>query len=481
MLFLSLLLGTAFALYFQDRRNTLNRLLALQLILIAIWQYTGFLHALLSAGPPLVRPLQIVAGVVAAYVFFVLGRHLGRLRAGKWEAAGAAWIFLIFIYYMVRILIPDSGNAAEFVLVDGRPVYGPTPAYVTYTSTLSAFYGVGIFHILKARRREEDTVMRKRMLLIVLTIGAAAMSGIIFINTFYILNIQMPFPIERVIMVSALLFLGYSVLGERAFSNENLIRLVREKEKAIRDRNRVIESELDLARMIHSRLFPDKPPRIPGYDIQGACISTDKVGGDFYDFYTRLENLGIFIADVSGHGIPAAFIASCTKMAFNYSAGHAENGTQLLKKMDVAIARRAVQSMYVTAVYAEIDYASRQLSYCTAGHGPILLHRRSDNTLQHLKAKGSPLGLMTGKPFEMRTLQLIPGDRLVFFTDGLTESINHERKPYTEERFHEFVRGSAESTAHQVTTNAILEILDYSGDRNLADDTTIVVVDVLEL
>lgn len=72
VLFLSLLLGTAFALYFQDRRNTLNRLLALQLILIAIWQYTGFLHALLSAGPPLVRPLQIVAGVVAAYVFFVV-------------------------------------------------------------------------------------------------------------------------------------------------------------------------------------------------------------------------------------------------------------------------------------------------------------------------------------------------------------------------------------------------------------------------
>ncbi len=481
VLLLSLLLGTAFSLYFHDRRNALNRLLALQLLLVAVWQYTGFLNAVLHESPHLLRPLQIIAGMGAGYVFFLLGRQTAHARAGAWEIAGAAWVLIWFIYYIIRIVLPESGNPAEFVLQNGVPSSGPTWPYSIYTVTQAVFYVSGIACILKARRTEKDPAVRRRLVLIVLTVGLAALSGIIFINSAFILNLRSPIPFERVIVLAGLLILAYSVLGERAFSNENLIRIIRDKERALGQRNRVIESELDLARLIHSRLFPDKPPRIPGYDIQGACISTDKVGGDFYDFYTRVENLGIFIADVSGHGIPAAFIASCTKMAFNYSAGNAENGSQLLKKMDVAIARRSVQSMYVTAVYAEIDYAKRELSYCSAGHCPILLHRRADDTLVPLKAKGSPLGLMTGKAFEMKSLPLIPGDRLIFYTDGLTECINAARKPYGEEQFWEFIRNCRKKTAHEVTTEAILEILNYTGEHNLSDDTTIVVVDVLDL
>lgn len=482
VLLLALLLGIAFTVYFQNRKSIFNRLLALQLLLVCFWQYAGFLHATLLVSPVALQPLQMVFGATAGFVFLILARSMAGLERGWFDAAGALSCFGVSGYYVVRIFFPETDDPSAFLWRDPslfKPEGQPHPGYVTYTIVLAAYYISGLFFITRAYLREGDERKRKQLVTVAASIGVASLSGIIFVNGFYILNIPMLLPLERFVMLVALCILAYSVLGQGAWSNESLIQIIQEKERSLTERNRIIESELDLARLIHHRLFPEKPPRIPGFDIQGACISTDKVGGDFYDFYTRVENLGVFIADVSGHGIPAAFIASCTKMAFNYSASHSENGSQLLKRMDVSIARRAVQSMYVTAVYVEIDYASRVMSYCNAGHCPILLHRRADNAVTLLKAKGSPLGLMTGKPFELKTLQLQDGDRIVLFTDGLTESIDMARKPFGEDRLRELLLRSENQNATDVTSSVMKEILNYTGRARLEDDTTIVVVDVL--
>jgi len=479
ILLLSVLLGTALSVFFQNRKSLFNRLLALQLVLVCAWQFAGFMHAFLLIDPSILRPLQMVFGLLAGAVFLRLARAMGGRLFGWPEITAGCATVVFSIYYVLRIVFPGSGNPDEFVLIDTIPAVPATANYIAYTLLLTILYVGGIVVIIGARRHEADRSTRRMMLVVAGSIGVAALSGLAFNNGTYILGVQLPLHFERFIVIGALGLLAYSVLGQQAWSNETLLNIIREKEGSLAERNRIIESELDLARLIHHRLFPEKPPRVPGFDIQGACISTDKVGGDFYDFYTKVQGLGIFIADVSGHGIPAAFIASCTKMAFNYSAAHAENGSQLLKRMDVSIARRAVQSMYVTAVYAEINYANRTLAYCNAGHCPILLHRRADDTVEFLKAKGSPLGLMTGKPFEERILPLLSGDRIIFFTDGLTESVDMAKKPFGEDRFKEFIRTGRERSAGELTTSVIQEIINFTGRARLEDDSTIVVVDVL--
>ncbi|MCE9596624.1 MAG: serine/threonine-protein phosphatase [Spirochaetia bacterium] len=478
---LALLLGISFTVFFQNRSSIFNRLLALELLLLSCWQFAGFLQVILLVSPLTLQPLQMIFGGMAGYVFLRLARSMAGVKKDWFDSLAFLMCSAVTIYYVIRIFYPDTGEPSAFLLLEPKArINGmPHPGYVVYTAILAAFYISGLFFIVRSYFGEQDDRSRKQLLTVVASIGVASISGIVFVNGFYILNIPMLLPLERFVMLGALCILAYSVLGQQAWSNESLLRIIQENERSLAERNRIIESELDLARLIHHRLFPEKPPRIPGYEIQGACISTDKVGGDFYDFYTRVENLGVFIADVSGHGIPAAFIASCTKMAFNHSAAHSENGSQLLKRMDVSIARRAVQSMYVTAVYIEIDYASREMSYCNAGHCPILLHRRADNSVIPLKSKGSPLGLMTGKPFELRTFQLLDGDRIVLFTDGLTESIDLARQPFGEERLRDLLITCSGQNAADVTSSVMQEILTFTGKATLEDDTTIVIVDVL--
>lgn len=468
---LSLLLGSAVALWVQGRRSPLNRLLAFTLMLLSLWQLAGFLQT--QALPDTLHPLQMCFATLAALAFFQLTRQMIP-GASTWPAR-LAWSFgLLFCAGYMLMAASAAFDAAWF----------PSDLHAItswiHTSSLAMIFSAGIASGLYARTRVVEHALKARITGISLGIGVSALTSILVVNVFHYLDVAAPFAVERVVVVVALISLGMAVLHEQAASGEHLLRVIREKEKGLAERNRIIESELDMARLIHDRLFPARPPRIPGYDIYGACISTDKVGGDFYDFYTRIDNLGIFVADVSGHGIPAAFIASCTKMAFNYSAAHSENGSTLLKKMDVAIARRSVQSMYVTAVYAEIDYDTRVLHYATGGHIPFLLHRRKENRFFALKASGTPLGLATGKPFELKSMQLQTGDRIVLFTDGITESTDASGRPFGEEHLKQLISRYAAQSPENLVKHVLQAVPLFTGRPRLDDDSTIVVIDILE-
>lgn len=472
-LLISLLLGSAFAIWFQARRSPLNRLLALTLGFISIWQLVGFLQT--QALPAILRPLQMLSGTIAALVFFHLTRHMIP-GASSWPSR-ITWAAGLLQCLGYAALALDAGLSVG--LIENTEGANHVASGV-YTASLALIYTGGIASGVYARAKVTEYSVKRRITGISLGIGGSALTSILIVNVFYFSGVEAPFAVERAVVVVALISLAMAVLHEQTTSNEHLLRVIREKEKGLGERNRIIENELDMARLIHDRLFPARPPRIPGYDIFGACISTDKVGGDFYDFYTRIENLGIFVADVSGHGIPAAFIASCTKMAFNYSAAHSENGSTLLKKMDVAIARRSVQSMYVTAVYAEIDYQTRVLQYATGGHIPFLLHRRTTDEFFALKASGTPLGLATGKPFELKQIQLHIGDRIVIYTDGITESTDARGEPFGDEHLKQLIRRYAAQSAESLVQHILQAVPLFTGRPRLDDDSTIVVIDVLE-
>lgn len=185
-----------------------------------------------------------------------------------------------------------------------------------------------------------------------------------------------------------------------------------------------LDRELQAVGEIQRSLLPEKLPDIPGFDIAAAYQTSARAGGDYYDFFP-LDNggWGIFIADVSGHGTPAAVL-----MAITHAIAHAQPNTHtppgsLLTYLNDRLSRAYTRGgTFVTAFYAVLDPANRTLTYAAAGHNPPRLVRKHE--VVSLDAVGSlPLGIMEDLSYEQSTVQLERGDLLVLYTDGITEAI----------------------------------------------------------
>lgn len=185
-----------------------------------------------------------------------------------------------------------------------------------------------------------------------------------------------------------------------------------------------LDRELQAVGEIQRSLLPETLPAIPGFDIAAFYQTSARAGGDYYDFFP-LDNggWGLFIADVSGHGTPAAVL-----MAITHAIAHAQPRSHtppaaLLSYLNDRLTRAYTRGgTFVTAFYAVLDPAKRTLTYATAGHNPPRLVR--NHAVMSLDAVGSlPLGIVEDQSYEQSTIQLERGDLLVLYTDGITEAI----------------------------------------------------------
>jgi len=204
----------------------------------------------------------------------------------------------------------------------------------------------------------------------------------------------------------------------------------------------------------------------------------DKVGGDFYDYTRRDQFIDLFIADVSGHGLPGAFLAMMTKMSLE-SVSERQSTSRTLYQVNEVICRSTVNSNYVTAFLCRIDTRSNMMKYSNAGHLPPLVHRRKSGEVLELKARGMPLGWFKNLKIEEKEIQLLSGDRLIMYTDGITESMDPGRELFGEERFRRFIRAGGELSPAVFCDSLLAHLRDYSRNEKLDDDLTIIVFDVL--
>ncbi len=253
-------------------------------------------------------------------------------------------------------------------------------------------------------------------------------------------------------------------------------RQIEEQSRELRERNQIIERELDMARLIQQKLLPASPPVVPGLQIAAACLSMDKVGGDFYDLAPYRGGLGVFLGDVSGHGIPAAFLASVAKTAFDFSSWTTDSPSHVLGAMNEVVAHRSVASMFVTAVFAR--FSNAEIEGATAGHWPPIIFRVKDDSFVNVTGKGRPLGFGGEKPYQNFSEKLQPNDRIVFFTDGILETRNSSGELFGEERFRDLIRSSLHLNAAQFLESVFRATHDFAGGAGLTDDATLVVVDV---
>jgi sigma-B regulation protein RsbU (phosphoserine phosphatase) len=238
----------------------------------------------------------------------------------------------------------------------------------------------------------------------------------------------------------------------------------------------VIDRELGLAREIQFSILPQTMPRIPGLTAFARYRPMRAVAGDFYDFLGMdEERVGVLVADVSGHGVPAALIASMVKVALAAQSGRADRPAAVLTGMNQSLCGH-LAGQYVTAAYVFIDTRAGVIRYSAAGHPPMLRLIRRSPEAYTVEENGLPLGVLKEAEYEEMELQLQDCDRLLLYTDGLIEAGNGQGDYFGLDRLTAtLARGSA--LPLEAAADDIVRTIDAWSGQPQADDSTIVLID----
>jgi serine phosphatase RsbU (regulator of sigma subunit) len=241
-----------------------------------------------------------------------------------------------------------------------------------------------------------------------------------------------------------------------------------------------IEHELETARQIQSFILPQGMARIKNLQIAARYVPMTTMAGDFYDFLVIDDNrIGILVADVSGHGVPASLIASMVKIAFVSQTPHASDPARVLAGLNQMLCGK-LESDFVTAGYLFIDTERKTAAYAGAGHPPLLLCRSSESELLEIREKGIILGQMEDTDYKNSGLKLQKGDRFVLYTDGIVEALNPAGEIYGADRFKAFIKANSAMAVDSFCDRLLDTIADWSGGGSTGsrdDDLTLLIID----
>jgi sigma-B regulation protein RsbU (phosphoserine phosphatase) len=243
-----------------------------------------------------------------------------------------------------------------------------------------------------------------------------------------------------------------------------------------------IQKELEIAEQIQASILPREVPRIPGLDIAARYLPMSAVAGDFYDFIVLEGNqLGILIADVTGHGVPAALIASMLKVAFASQSVHATEPALVLAGLNQALCGK-FEEHFVTAAYFYLDLDAKRVRYAGAGHPPLLYSNRANGDGHPIEKNGFFLGMFPEAEYASIEIQLQPGARYVLYTDGLPESKNASGEEFGIARCSQFLGSHPRLPAAALADEMLREIKNWTARAAGSvqeDDMTLVIADFL--
>ena len=237
-----------------------------------------------------------------------------------------------------------------------------------------------------------------------------------------------------------------------------------------------VQRELETARRIQLSLLPRKLPEHPGLDIAARFVPMTAVAGDIYDVVALGSgSIGLLVADVSGHGIPAALVASMVKVAFAAEAGHADDPAAVLTGMNQALCRH-LEHAYVTAVYAVVNTERQTLTIATAGHPPPLLHRQGETSRMEYD-HGVMLGVFPDAQYgNLEVMPFAPGDRLLLYSDGVIEACDRGGEFFETDRVARWLSEIPHGSAERFAETAFNELARWRGGA-FEDDVTFVIAE----
>ena len=245
--------------------------------------------------------------------------------------------------------------------------------------------------------------------------------------------------------------------------------------KTVQQQRDELLREVELAAQVQRLFLPSGNAAIAGLEIAGMMHPAQGVAGDYYDYFPiDAHTTQIIIADVAGKGIPAALLMSATAAAMRLEANHERNMLKQVERLNTGILSMSDSDRFVTLVVAEIDAKKRMLRYVNCGHNPALLYRAKTGALSLLNSSCPPIGLSPEEICELTSEALMPGDVLVFYTDGVTEAENRFGEEFALERLSEVVRRGSLLSAEELMIDIYNSAADFCGD-NFNDDVTILV------
>jgi len=241
-----------------------------------------------------------------------------------------------------------------------------------------------------------------------------------------------------------------------------------------------LRQELETARQIQASILPQSTPAISCLVVATRYLPMTEVAGDFFDFAPIDSNrCGFLIADVSGHGVPAALVAAMVKVAFQTQVGHRHGPARVLTGMNEILGHR-FSAQFVTAGYACIDTEAGTIRYAGAGHPPLYL-KSCHGGIEEIAPNGLILGPFPEARYESAERNLEPGDRILMYTDGIIEAFNAEEEEFGDQRLKDLLSNCGDLSAESFADKILDEVRLWSGvkpDDTLEDDLTLIVIDV---
>jgi len=253
-----------------------------------------------------------------------------------------------------------------------------------------------------------------------------------------------------------------------------------QKEHALMQNAR-IRRDMEIAQQIQLSLLPAAPPQLFGVELEGRCISAAHVGGDYYDFFRRDDNtVDILIADVSGHSVGAALIMAEARTLLKPQINSSHSACAILKLLNNQLYDDLTRAeLFITMFYAQYNSATGRLSYANAGHNRPLVCREGEGDCIQLDAEGLIIGVRPTVVFEERSIELVRGDVVLFYTDGLIEATNPGGEQFGIQRICSRLREFRDLTAKEIIDSLYSSVSEYTGLGAYQDDISLVILKIL--
>jgi sigma-B regulation protein RsbU (phosphoserine phosphatase) len=239
---------------------------------------------------------------------------------------------------------------------------------------------------------------------------------------------------------------------------------------------KLMQEEMKLAYKIQMDLLPKEPPHIAGYDIAGISIPAKSVGGDYFDFIQLNDSVLAFcLGDVSGKGMPAALLMANLQATLRGQIMINPSPKECLQRTNALIYKSTDADKFATLFYGTLDAGCHELTYANAGHNyPLLL--RTGQELLRLETGGIVLGCLDDFCYAEKTVALSPGDVLLIYSDGITESIDPNEQEFGEPRLEEILQKSSTESAARLIEKIVSFVRSHAGESAQADDMTLLVI-----
>lgn len=240
---------------------------------------------------------------------------------------------------------------------------------------------------------------------------------------------------------------------------------------------RQLEGELELSQVIQRALLPQQVPVIPGYDIAAFSRPAQIVTGDYFDFLQFEDGTrGFVVADISGHGVSAGLLMTSLQTVFHTLTPGTDSPVEVLQRINRLYIHNINFTTFVTAFFGKLDPQTRMLHYASAGHNPPLLYRRSMKQIAWLKPTGAAIGLIDDYRIQLECVQLMEGDILLLYTDGVTEALDPQgQEQFGYERLAEVVQQNDRLPANELAQKIRRALSEFTKGSVPADDITLVI------